>query len=59
MFKYDNDWNIVVDDFNNVELNEDFNAEVTINTVKYEVSEDTACISHAILLLVDAVKEKR
>ncbi len=58
MRKDDNDWEIVVDETNTPETDYDGNCVVKINTVKYVVSRNTACLSHAILLLVDAINDK-
>lgn len=50
MRKEDNEW----------EINSSHGQEhVNINGDQYEVSADAACLAHAILLLVDAVNDKK
>ena len=54
MRKEDNDWSILLgqgDDSVNASL-------VDINGTSYDVDDKTACIVHAILLLVDAINDK-
>jgi len=56
MNKEDNDWSIDTDYtiHNNQEM-----IRVDINGTTYHVDDNTACLAHAILLLVDAVNDKR
>lgn len=61
MRKQDNDWSIEVDQYDRPECIYDAaegSGKIEINTVKYTVSEDVLCLTHAILLLVDAVNDK-
>lgn len=57
-------WKIEVDDenvptkFNSPYVENGFAVHINIDGISYFVSEDTACITHAILLLIDATKEK-
>lgn len=50
MRKEDNDWEIDKKQFEG--------HKVEINGSTYSVGDDTACLAHAILLLVDAVNDK-
>jgi hypothetical protein len=50
MQKEDNQWEI------HIKFNEHM---VDINSNKYYVRAETACLAHAILLLVDAVNDKK
>ena len=51
MQKDDNDWSIYI--------NRDFVWTVEMNGTKYTVDKSAAAICHAILLLVDAVNDKK
>lgn len=56
MSKYENEWSI--EEVDNVD--DDFKCQpckVTINSTQYYMKEDLAGLTHAILLLVDALKE--
>lgn len=44
------DWSI------EIEANDPQKREVMINGVLYKVSDDTACLSHALLLIVDELE---
>jgi hypothetical protein len=58
MKKENNDWSIEETD----EVDADFKCQpsiVNINGEKYYVHEDLACLAHAILLLVDAINDKK
>jgi hypothetical protein len=50
MKKDDNEWEI---------LKCRYQYTVNINTIDYLVSDDTACLANAILLLVDAINDKK
>jgi hypothetical protein len=52
MRKHDNDWEISYGEIT------DPRRKVIINTTKYNVDDKTACLAHAILLLVDAINDK-
>jgi hypothetical protein len=56
MRKSDNDWSITTESENWPDKT--FNREVTINGTTYFVNENTACLSHSIMLLVDAINDK-
>lgn len=49
MRKDDNDWEI---------RNNEYGGYVEINGTKYTVDSNSACMVHAILLLVDAINDK-
>ena len=49
--KQKNDWAIEVEDYDREKR------EITINRVVYIVDDKTACISHGIALLVDAIDD--
>lgn len=56
MRKDDNDWTVTTESEN---LKKDsWNREVVINGTMYFVDENTACLSHSLLLLVDALNDK-
>jgi len=52
MWKSDNDWEIETGDYDPNER------EVTINGIQYSVDDKIACLTHAIMLLVDSVNDK-
>jgi len=52
MKKEDNDWCISGGDGS-------YNRSVEINGTLYYVSTEAACIAHAVLLLVDAINDKK
>lgn len=56
MRKDDNDWTVTTDP-EEIKL-AGWNREVAINGTTYFVDENTACISHSLLLLVDAINDK-
>ena len=56
MRKSDNEWEVTTESENLARSK--WNREVTINGTTYYVSEDAACLSHSILLLVDAINDK-
>lgn len=56
MRKDDNDWSITEEAEN---LNHSsWNREVSVNGTAYLVHENTACLAHCLLLLIDAINDK-
>lgn len=53
MRKYDNDWSIETGDY------DPERREVEINGVYYRMTDQIAGLTHAIMLLVDAVNDKK
>jgi hypothetical protein len=56
MRKSDNEWSVTTDSENLPRGS--WNREVMINGTIYLVDENTACLSHSLLLLLDAINDK-
>lgn len=57
MRQEDIDWSVTTE-YTTIPSKDSVNREVEINGITYLVNENTACLAHSIMLLVDSLNDK-